>query len=83
VIENLVDFAVVAPFGVTTALACNRLLSAPKMKPDNRQRGYRDEEIEDRPGRSARVQTHLARREEGRHSGVAAQVGRGSVVIPP
>ena len=45
-IENLIDFAVVAMLGLATALACNRLLSAPKAKPDNRQRGFRDEEIE-------------------------------------
>lgn len=37
--ENLVDFAVVALLGVVTALVCNRFLSAPKNKRDNRQNG--------------------------------------------
>jgi hypothetical protein len=45
-IENLLDFAVVGLLGVATALACNRLLSAPKNKPENRRVGYRREEIQ-------------------------------------
>jgi len=38
-IENLIDFVVVALLGVVTALVCNRFLSAPKNNRDNRQSG--------------------------------------------
>lgn len=38
-IENLIDFVVVAILGVVTALVCNRFLSVPKNKRDNRQNG--------------------------------------------